>query len=424
MKDRWRDSEAKQFIKVNGLTGQEDLALLTYATRLVGRIPDLAMHGGGNTSCKGNFKTIRGDEITALFIKPSGADMGTVSPADFIAMDLVCLKGLCSVRSLSDEKITAKFRQHMLRYSNYLPSIETPLHTFLEKKFIIHTHPSAILALSNRIGGEKTVRKALGDEVGFIRYASLGLNLGQSLASEMAKKKGPPAIVLAQHGLVTWGESAKEAYKKTIEFVNRAEDYLRRTKRFSVAVESKTSVYTASKRYKKFTPLLMELLSPSSSLAPLISKGVLDLLDGPKAREIFCTEPLNPDHLLRTKLTPLFVENPDYENEDVLRRRIAEQIKSYSAGYAAYIKRHSKQLKGLKPPASEFLPKVLLLPGLGAVCAACDMETAAIFRDITRQALNVKRAIYETGGIYVGLAEDDSFEMELRIWRKQQLHPK
>ena len=425
MKDRWRDSEANHFIKTHGLIGQEDLALLAYATRLVGRIPDLAMHGGGNTSCKGIFKTILGDEIPALFIKPSGADMGMVSPADFIAMDLVYLKRLSSVRSLSDEKITAEFRQHMLRYSDYLPSIETPMHAFLEKKFIIHTHPSAILALSNRIGGEKTVIEALGDEVGFIPYASLGLNLGHAVASEMTRKKDPPAIVLAQHGLVTWGENAREAYKKTIRFVSLAEDYLRRKKRFTVSVKSRTSLYVASKRYKKYAPLLTELLSPYSIiLAPLISKEALDLLDGPKAREIFCTEPLNPDHLLRTKIYPLFIENPDYENQDSLSRQIAEGIKSYSADYADYIRRHSKQLKGLKPSAADFLPRVMLLPGLGAVCAASDIETANIFRDIIRQALNVKRVIYETGGTYFGLAEDDAFDMELRVWRKQKLHPK
>ncbi len=419
MKDRWKDSEARQFIKTSGLAGQEDIALLAYATRLVGKIPDLAMHGGGNTSCKGNFETIQRNNIPALFIKPTGKDMGMVSPADFIAMDIVSLKSLCSVRSLSDDEITAGFRQHMLRYSNNLPSIETPMHTFLEKKFIIHTHPSAVLALANRIGGEETVKEALGNEVGFIPYASLGLNLGRSIAAEMVKKNGPAAIVLAQHGLVTWGESAREAYKKTIAFVTRAENYLKRKKRISLAVESRTSVYTARRRFKKYAPLLTELMSPHFvALAPLLSKEVLDLLDAPKAGEIFCTEPLNPDHLLRTKLTPLFVENPDYANEDSLRHRIAERIKSYSADYAAYLKRHSKQMKGLTPPATEFLPRVMLLPGLGAVCAACDMETAAVFRDITRQALHVKRAIYETGGTYVGLAEDDSFEMELRIWRK------
>ena len=420
MKDRWRDSEADNLIKGYTVTGHEDLALLAYATRLVGIVPDLAMHGGGNTSCKGIFRTTSGDEIPALFIKPSGADMGMVFPEDFIAMDLVHLQRLNSVQALSDEKITAMFHKNMLSRSNSLPSIETPMHAFLAKKFVIHTHPSAILALSNRIGGERFSAEALGGEAGFIPYASLGLHLGHSTAAEMVKKNDPPAIVLAQHGLVTWGESAKEAYQKTISFVSRAENYLRKTKLFACAGESKTSVYTALRRYKKYSPLLMELLSPYSTvLAPLISKETLDLLDGPHAREIFCTQPLNPDHLLRTKITPLFVENPDYENEDSLRCQIAEGIKSYTAKYTAYLKRHLKQPKGLKPPASEFLPSVLLLPGLGAVCAAADAKTAHIFRDITRQSLHVKRLIYETGGTYFGLSEDDSFEMELRIWRKQ-----
>lgn len=421
MKDRWSASEASDFIKTHGVSDNQDIAFLAYATRLVGSVPNLAMHGGGNTSCKGIFNTTADGEVPALFIKPTGKDMAKVLTADFIALDLASLKKLCSVRSLSDEEITAGFRQHMLRPSNNLPSIETPMHAFLEKKFIIHTHPSAILALADRTDAQEKVSEALGYAVGFIPYASLGLNLGHAVASEMTREKDPPAIVLAQHGLVTWGENAREAYKKTIRFVSLAEDYLRREKRFTVSVKSRTSLYIASKRYKKYAPLLREFLSPYSIiLAPLISKEVLDLLDGPKAREIFCTEPLNPDHLLRTKISPLFIENPDYENQDSLCRQIAEGIKSYSADYADYIRRHSKQAKGLKTSAADFLPRVMLLPGLGAVCAASDIETANIFRDIIRQALNVKRVIYETGGTYFGLAEDDAFDMELRVWRKQK----
>ncbi len=424
MKDLWKDFDARQFIKTHGPAENEELAVLAYATRLVGAIPDLAMHGGGNTSCKGIFRTASKDQIRALFIKPSGADMKTVFPEDFIALDLLSLmKSLRSVRAHGDEEITAMFRQHMLKPSNTLPSIETPMHALLENRFVIHTHPSAILALSNRIGGEKIVTDALGAEAGFIPYASLGLDLGGAVATEM-KKKGLQAIVLSQHGLVTWGESAKEAYKKTIGLVSRAESHLKRTKGLSAIPESKTSVNTAMRRYKKYAPLLTELLSPYSSvLSPLISKEILDAVDGPKAREIFCTEPLNPDHLLRIKISPLFIENPDYENEDILRRQIVEGLKSFRAGYAAYLKRHAKRLHGLMPDDSEFMPRVLLMPGLGAVCAAADMQTADILRDITRQAFHVKRLIYETGGDYLGLSEDDSFEMELRRWRKQKLHP-
>jgi rhamnose utilization protein RhaD (predicted bifunctional aldolase and dehydrogenase) len=420
MKNRWSDSEASNFIKTRGLSDNKDLALLAYATRLVGGIPALAMHGGGNTSCKGTFTSTAGDEMPALFIKPTGSDMAKVAPADFIALDLIPLQRLLSQRSLTDEAITAGFRENILGHSKLLPSIETPMHAFLKKKFIIHTHPSAVLALADRTDAQETVPEALGHKVGFIPYASLGLNLGHAVASEMTRKKDPPAIVLAQHGLVTWGETAREAYKKTIEFVSLAEEYSRKTKRFTAAVQCQASVNVAYKRYNNYAPLLSELLFPDAIiLAPLISKEILDLLDNPKAREIYRTEPLNPDHLLRTKIRPIFVENPDYENEVSFRRQISEEAKSYSADYAAYIKRHSRQLKGLEPPASEFLPRVLLLPGMGAICAASTIEDADTYCDITRQSLDVKKTIYETGGTYKGLSGDDCFEMELRIWLKK-----
>jgi rhamnose utilization protein RhaD (predicted bifunctional aldolase and dehydrogenase) len=434
MKNAWKKHEADEFIKKYGPAWGNDIALLAYATRLVGRVSDLAMHGGGNTSCKGIFKNDSGGEAHALFIKPSGADMGEISPADFIVLDIDYVKKLRFRPSMHETAITTGIRRHTLRYSNYYPSIETPMHAFLEKKFIIHTHPSAILSLSNRTEGEKTSIEALGEDVGFIPYASLGFKLGRAAASEVERKSDPPALVLSQHGLVTWGETAEEAYARTIEIVTRAEEYLAKKGKTTRPAKSKTTVYTASQRYSRFAPLLQELLvlaadSPGSSAFPvalshLVSEKLLALLEAPRAREIFCTAPLNPDHLLRMKIRPIFMENPDYDDPDSLRRRLAAEIKSYQKDYASYIKRHSQQLQGFIPPDSEFLPRILLLPGLGAICAASNIETADIFRDIARQAINVKWNIHETGGTYSGLAEDDAFEMELRIWRKPEVAAK
>jgi rhamnose utilization protein RhaD (predicted bifunctional aldolase and dehydrogenase) len=430
MKNTWKNHEADEFVKKHGSVSGKDIALLAYATRLVGRVSDLAMHGGGNTSCKGIFQTSSRGEAHALFIKPSGADMGKISPSDFIVLDIDYLKKLRFRPSMQEKAITMGIRRHMLQSSDFPPSIETPMHAFLEKKFVIHTHPSAILALSNRTDGEKITLEALGEDVGFIPYASLGFKLGRAAASEVERKSDPPAIVLSHHGLVTCGETAEEAYAKTIEIVTRAEEYLAKKAEAARFAKSKITVYTASQRYNKFAPLLQELLflpadSPDNSngegaLSHLVSEKLLALLEAPHAREIFCTAPLNPDHLLRMKIRPVFLENPDYDNPDFLRRRIAAEIKSYQKDYTAYLKRHSQQLQGFRPPDSEFLPRVLLLPGLGAICAAATIENADIFRDITRQAINVKWEIHETGGTYSGLAEDDAFEMELRIWQKPE----
>lgn len=428
MKNRWNQSAAHKFIEKHGPARGENVALLAYATRLVGGDPELAMHGGGNTSWKGIFKKASGEEVPALFIKPSGADMGRVLPADFIAMELDYLKTLRALSSLRDDAIAVEFRRHMLKESVFSPSMETPMHAFLEKKCIVHTHPSAILALSNRTDGQKTVAEALGDEAGFVPYASLGFNLGRAAAAEMAIKKDPPAIVLAQHGLVAWGETVREAYEKTIDYVTRAEDYLKRKTAPILPVSGKTSLHTASRRFRQCLPMLRELLSPAASTAGhakgeavfshLATEKLLALLDSPRAGEIFCTPPLNPDHLLRIKLRPVYLKNPPYDDPAELRRLVFDGIKSYKDDYARYIARYAGQLQGLSLSAEEFFPRALLFPGMGVVTAASDAATADIYRDIIRQALHVKSVIYETGGTYAGLSEDDAFEMEMRIWKK------
>ena len=58
MKSRWSDSEAAEFAALGGHT---DVASLVYATRLLGAELDLAMHGGGNTSCKGSVPNALGE---------------------------------------------------------------------------------------------------------------------------------------------------------------------------------------------------------------------------------------------------------------------------------------------------------------------------------------------------------------------------
>ena len=49
----WTNKEAKLFRK-------NDLSLRVYSSRLLGRNPELVLHGGGNTSVKGKYKNIFG----------------------------------------------------------------------------------------------------------------------------------------------------------------------------------------------------------------------------------------------------------------------------------------------------------------------------------------------------------------------------
>lgn len=428
MNNGWVETEANDFIRTHGFKGGNTIALLAYATRLVGKQPDLAMHGGGNTSLKGMIKTLAGDEVAALFVKATGVAMDKMTPAGFVALDLAYLKKLRGVSSLTDEIMADEFRMRMLRPSAALPSIETLMHAFINHKAIVHTHPNAILTLANRIGGEETVVAALGDDVGVVPYANAGLALGRAVADELERKKGLRAIVVLHHGLITWGEDPKAAYDTTVEMVSRAEEVIRTTRRHLFSMGTPTAVDTAQRRYTHMAPLLRGLLSPASGnpdhphekivLSPLISGEMLDFLDSPRAETLACTAPLTPDYLVRTKAYPLFVENPAYDDIPLLKRQLAMEIDSFRTRYDAYVNQYASRLAGFAADGFDLLPKVLLLPGMGVVCAGPDLEMAQIVRDITEQTLIVKRSIDETGGAYLGLTEDHLFDMEFRMFQR------
>ena len=190
MDNGWIEAEANDFVNLWGddaascywghdaASCPHDVALLAYTTRLVGSRPDLAMHGGGNTSLKGVVKTVAGDDVAALFVKASGVSLEAALPSDFVCLDLGYLKKLRMVSSLTDEIMADEFRTRMLRPCDKLPSIETLMHAFLDQRSIVHTHPTAILALTNRAGGEEAIAAALGGDVGSPRGFPSQLNSG------------------------------------------------------------------------------------------------------------------------------------------------------------------------------------------------------------------------------------------------------
>ena len=431
MNNAWNEADANAFITAHGSERGAEIALLAYTTRLVGGQRDLAMHGGGNTSVKGMVKTLAGDDVAALFVKASGIAMETITPAGFVCLDHAYLKKLRTVPALSDETMAEEFRLRMLMPSDALPSIETLMHAFIDRPAVVHTHPTAILTLTNRTAGEEAIVEALGDAVGVVPYVGAGLALGRAVADELDRLAGCRAIVAMQHGLITWGSSPKQAYDDTIEVVGRAEEYIEKTRRRIFFVNRETDEETARARYVKIAPLLRGLLSPPSDnpdspfnnmiLVPLISAEILELLDSSRAAELACTAPLTPDYLVRTKPYPLFVEKPDYEDPSCLRRQLAGEIGAFSSRYEAYVKRHSSRLPGCAASGLDPLPRVVLLPGLGAVCAGPDIATARIARDITEQALVVKRTILETGGAYLGLTEEHLFDMEFRAFQRAKV---
>jgi rhamnose utilization protein RhaD (predicted bifunctional aldolase and dehydrogenase)/NAD(P)-dependent dehydrogenase (short-subunit alcohol dehydrogenase family) len=429
MENRWSNEKAGQFIRKYGPKWGEDLAVGLYVASLIGAEDKLVLHGGGNSSVKTLSRNILGESIPAIYVKASGFNMAFIEPDGYTGLDLTYLKKLRALSDLSDEDMVHEFCVHRLDWRAAPPSIETLVHVFLPKKFVDHTHPDAILALSNQADGEGHLRQALGTEVALLPYITPGFKLAKAVAAAFEENPGLKAMVLMQHGLLTWGEKARESYQTTIDLVGKAEKYLRKKARVSTAPAASTPVALAEKRLTAVAPVVRGLLARPTGDAdrpwerfivqPLINRDVLRVLDSGRGRDIASTPPLTSDHLIRTKPFYLWVEEPEFDDLEEFRRQLSKAVQDYAAAYNAYVDKYARTMpEGVQ--RMDPSPRVLLIPGLGALCAGKDAESAAIVKDIAAHTLAVKAQIAAMGA-YRGMGEKDLFDMEYRSLQHNKL---
>ncbi|HYK88720.1 MAG TPA: bifunctional aldolase/short-chain dehydrogenase [Acidobacteriota bacterium] len=423
MKNCWSDASVGEYIARYGPKWGEDLALRTYLSTIIGSQDRLVLHGGGNNSVKTFRTNILGQRVPVIFVKASGNNMAGIEPNGYTGLDLEYLKKLRSLPSLSDEDMVNEFCTHLFDSRAAVPSIETLVHAFIPKKFIDHTHADAILALTNQEGGEDLVREVLGPEILILEYVSPGFKLAQASAAAFEANPSSKAMIWMQHGLVSWGESARESYDTTIELNTRAEEYLAHRSRPTVDSNPTTTVSEAERRLPQVAPLVRGLLARSSGdmdrpwcrtiLQPLITREVLEFTDSRLGKQIALTPPLTADFLIRTKALPLWIEEPSYSDLEKLRAQMKLAIQGFAADYDAYVERHQARMP--KDVARlDSLPRIILMPGLGALCSGEDASVAGIVRDITAHTLAVKAQIAAMGGRYRGISEGQLFDMEYR----------
>ncbi len=426
MKSRWSDSEAQKVADRYAARWGEALALRVYTSRLIGADPDLVMHGGGNTSVKVVKENLLGDRVEALCVKGSGWDLDSIEPPGFPALDLSWLRRLRKLETLSDEEMVNQLRTHLFDASAPNPSVETLLHAFLPHAFIDHTHADAILALTNQPDGGELIRQALGDRVVVVPYVMPGFRLAKLAAEMFEGKPDAEGMVLLKHGLFTFAADARTSYERTIDSVDRAEGFLRSRLRGRAAPPAPKAEATAAAQMARIGPILRGLLSPPSGspdqphrrviLEHRATPELLALVAAPQCASLAARGPLTPDHVIRTKAQHLFVADPALHDADALRSQLATAIDGYRARYDAYFAQQVRD-KGVSRSKLDPDPRVLLLPGVGIVCAGKTRKDAAIAADIAEHTLRIKAAA-EAIGRYEPLDESELFEME--YWSLEQ----
>jgi len=345
--------------------------------------------GGGNNSVKSRATDLLGNAIDVMAIKSSGSDMKTIVPKQFPAVRLDYIAPLRRrAEAMSDQEMVDYLAKCLIDPASARPSIETLLHAFLPARAVLHTHADAILAITNTRGREETVRKCFGDSVITVGYRRPGFKLSQEVADAFDAKPDAEGLILMNHGLITWGDTAEEAYARHIALVTRAEEW--------------ANVGRASARAESVGPKPNPHLQIRGALNGRIlefddSADTLAFLARADADRITQIGAATPDHLLYTKRFPLFLR-PDDDVREALQRYVDRYTQFYNA--------HPSEFAMLDPH-----PRVVLMPDAGMWTAGKDARAARIVRDIYRHTMRIITAAESAGG-YETLNDDDSFHAE------------
>lgn len=364
---------------------------LVHQSRLVGAEESLVLWGGGNNSVKAQTVDLLGRTIDVMYIKSSGSDMKSIVPKQFPGVRLDYIAPLRKRdEEMNDQEMVDYLARCLVDPASARPSIETLLHAFLPANAVLHTHADAILALTNTHGREETVRACFGDDVILVPYRRPGFRLSRDVADRFDAQPRANALVLMNHGLITWGETVKDAYDLHIDYVTRAEEYGARRRGATVFVEPKAGSATA------IAPKLRGALQ-GRILELDDSPQVLAFLAHPELDRIAHVGAATPDHLLYTKRFPLVIRE-----EDDLATRLGAHVSAYEAWYRA----HPSEFAMLDP-----LPRIVLMPGVGMWTAGKDARAARIVRDIYRHTMSIIRDAEAAGG-YETLNDHDAFHAE------------
>jgi rhamnulose-1-phosphate aldolase/alcohol dehydrogenase len=390
----------------------EGVDLLVYMSRLVGLDPSLVVWGGGNTSVKTEEADFRGRRVAVLRVKGSGSDLKSVKNGDFTGVRMDDVLPLQVRAAMTDEEMVAYLANTLMEPGSPRPSIETLLHAFISARWVLHSHADAVVALSNTANGVENLRRALGAGAVAIRYRRPGFLLSKEV-SEAARAGGVESVVLMNHGLVTWGETAKEAYERHIEVVERAERYAKQQKAgrtvFGMAARAALPPDLRRATVAAAAPVLRGLLGKRERVILRYDDAddVLDFVNSDLAPELSQVGPATPDHLLNTKRLPLFVSVPDPTDLPALASAFQRSLEDYRKRYAEYVSRNNHD-EVLPLPAE---PRVVLVPGLGMWTCGRDARAALVSGDIYHHTIAVMAAAQSVGS-YRSLDERGAFEAE------------
>ncbi len=407
------------------------LAQLVARSRKLGADRSLCNWGGGNTSAKAEEVDFRGRPAQVLWVKGSGSDLATVIEASFTGLYLDDLAPLLERERMSDTEMVDYLAHCFFQPGRPRPSIETLLHAFLPFTHIDHTHADATNFFACAADGERLARECFGDALVWIPYHRPGYALAREVALAVRAHPATRLVILAKHGLITWGHTDAECYASTLETIEQARTFV--TRRLSQTAFGGARVQPLPEEERK--SIAAAIMPALRGLVSVEKHAVLRFEDTPDVIEFSSSQDALrlvqigaacPDHLVHTKPWPLLVEWTPDQSQDALNSALRAGVAEYQERYRRYLDENTGQ--NLDPDAQtpvyrsatvpvDLSPRVILLPGVGMVTTGKDAGMADVSAQLYHRAVAVMRGAEACGG-FISLTDAESYAVE--YWPLEQ----
>lgn len=402
----WESSQAKEL--------SNDLETLVYRSNIIGADRRVCNYGGGNTSSKTIVKDFRGRDVEVMYVKGSGSDLASMKKQHFTGLRLDDIRPLFERDEMSDEEMVAYLVNCMIDSKHPRASIETLLHAFLPFKHVDHTHPDAIISLCCADNGKQIAEQIFGNRFVWVPYVRPGFTLSKMIAQGVLANPNAELVLMEKHGLVTWGDTQEECYAQTIKIINEAESFIEsQIKPDQIFGGAKHEVLPAEVRRAIVSTIMPALRGAIVDEKLMLlsyddSDDVLEFVSGAASPELSQVGAACPDHLVHTKVVPLFIDwTPNAEDIDGLKEKLLAGVEQYKEQYAAYFERNKHEGDKM----FEAAPRVILIPGIGMINTGKSWFMSQVSGALYHRAIAVMRGATALGN-FVSLSENESYNVE------------
>ncbi len=421
----WQDAEAEKLSGVDRLV---------YRSNRLGDDLTLTNTGGGNTSSKlMESDPLSGEQVEVLWIKGSGGDLRTAKRDGFASLYLDKIRAMKPLylndanrgpKTEIEDAMHPMYSHCVFNLNPRACSIDTPLHTLVPYQHVDHLHPNAVIAIAASVNQERLTKEIFGDDVIYVPWQRPGFDIGlkiEQLIKEHPKAKG---VVLGHHGMSSWSNDDKTCYETALEIIDRAAQYIeardKGEKTFGGAKYQPLTENTRKDLITKLIPWLRGQVSVYKRFVGTVQDDekmlrFVNSVDGPRLAELGTS---CPDHFLRTKIKPLFVDwNPGSGDLDSLKAAISSGLVQYRQDYAEYYNR-------CKHPDSPAMrdpnPTVVLIPGLGMIAWGKNKSESRVTAEFYNCAIEVMRGA-EAIDQYEAMDQQEAFDIEYWLLEEAKL---